>query len=137
VQGRTARAHLLSCACLSASAWLDTPFNGALTLKRGEFRSGLRHRPGLSMLPPNAPAVQCTSGATLRPCNGNHSMRCPPLVAQTTLHHDILKGILRRVVHRAGISPRATPPPPPRPRRPGRESLPMALPSAQRPVATS
>jgi hypothetical protein len=43
VQGRTARAHLLSCACLSASAWLDTPFNGALTLKRGEFRSGLRH----------------------------------------------------------------------------------------------
>jgi hypothetical protein len=31
-------------------------------------------------------------------------MRCPSLATQTTLRHDVLKGILRRVVHRAGIA---------------------------------
>jgi hypothetical protein len=31
-------------------------------------------------------------------------MRCSALAAHTTLHHDILKGILRRAVHRAGIA---------------------------------
>jgi hypothetical protein len=37
-------------------------------------------------------------------------MRCPSLAAQTTLRHDILKGILRRVVHRAGIASALEPP---------------------------
>jgi hypothetical protein len=31
-------------------------------------------------------------------------MRCPALAAQFMLRHDILKGILRRAVHRAGIA---------------------------------
>jgi hypothetical protein len=31
-------------------------------------------------------------------------MRCPSLAAHTTLRHDILKGILRCVVHRAGTA---------------------------------
>jgi hypothetical protein len=31
-------------------------------------------------------------------------MRCPSVAAHTTLRHDILKGILRRVLHRAGIA---------------------------------
>jgi hypothetical protein len=62
------------------------------------------------MLPPNAPAVQCTCGATLRPCDGDHGMRCLSLAAQTTMHHDILKGILRRVVHRAVIASALEPP---------------------------
>jgi hypothetical protein len=31
-------------------------------------------------------------------------MRCPSVAAHATLRHDILKGILRRVVHRAGIA---------------------------------
>jgi hypothetical protein len=31
-------------------------------------------------------------------------MRCPFVTAHTTLRHDILKGILRHVVHRAGIA---------------------------------
>jgi hypothetical protein len=29
---------------------------------------------------------------------------CPTLAAQTTLHHDFLKGILSRIMHRAGIA---------------------------------
>jgi hypothetical protein len=78
VQGRSARMRLLSCACRPASAWLDTlPLSRALGLKSGEVRTGLRHRLGLSMLPRNAPAVQCTCGATLRPCDGDHGMQFP------------------------------------------------------------
>jgi hypothetical protein len=54
VQGRSARARLLSCACRLVSAWLDTlPCTPALELKSGEVRTGLRHRLGLSMLPSN------------------------------------------------------------------------------------
>jgi hypothetical protein len=37
-------------------------------------------------------------------------MRCRSLAAQTALRHDILKGILRRVVHRAGIASALEPP---------------------------
>jgi hypothetical protein len=103
VQGRSARSRLLSCACRPASAWLGTlPCTPALELKSGEVRTGLRHH--LSMLPSNAPAVQRDCGTTLRPTEADHGMRCPSLAAHTTLRHDILTGILRRVVHRAGIA---------------------------------
>jgi hypothetical protein len=65
VQGRSTRTRLLSCTCRPASAWLDTlPLSRALELKSGEVRTGFCHRLGLSMLPPNAPAMQCTCGAT-------------------------------------------------------------------------
>jgi hypothetical protein len=56
------------------------------------------------MLPPNAPAVQCCCGAALRHTDFDHAMRCSALAPQLTLRHDILKGILRRAVHRAGIA---------------------------------
>jgi hypothetical protein len=56
------------------------------------------------MLPPNAPDVQCGYGATLRRLESDHSMRCSAQAAQTTLRHDILTGILRCGVQRAGIA---------------------------------
>jgi hypothetical protein len=103
--GKRARARLLSCACSPASAWLVTlPLSRALELKSGEVQTGLRHRLGLTMLPPKAPAVQCCCGAALRPTDFDHAMRCSALSSQLTLRHDILKGILRRAVHRAGIA---------------------------------
>jgi hypothetical protein len=109
--GKRARARLLSCACRPASAWLDTlPLSRALELKSGEFQTSLRHRLGLAVLPPNAPDVQCGCGATLRRADADHGMRCSALAAQTTLRHDILKGILRRAVHRAGIASTLEPP---------------------------
>jgi hypothetical protein len=49
-------------------------------------------------------AVQCNCGAPLRPTDVDHGMRCRSFAAHTTLGHDILKGILCRVVHRAGIA---------------------------------
>jgi hypothetical protein len=56
------------------------------------------------MLPPNAPAVQCCCGAALRHTDFDHALRCSALSSQLTLRHDILKRILRRAVHRAGIA---------------------------------
>jgi hypothetical protein len=103
--GKRARARLLSCACRPASAWLVTlPLSRALELKSGEVQTGLRHRLGLTMLPPNAPAVQCCCGAALRHTDFDHAMRCSALSSQLTLRHDFLKGILRRAVHWAGIA---------------------------------
>jgi hypothetical protein len=111
VQGRSVRARLLSCACRPASAWLVTlPCTPALELKSGEVCTGLRHRLGLSMLPSKAPAVQCNCGTTLRPIEADNGMRCPSLAAHTTLRHDILKGILRLVLHGAGIASIQEPP---------------------------
>jgi hypothetical protein len=56
------------------------------------------------MLPSNAPTMQCDCGVPLRSSDVDHGMLCSSLAAHTTLRHDILKGILRRVVHRAGIA---------------------------------
>jgi hypothetical protein len=113
--GKRARAHLLSCACRPASAWLDTlPLSRALELKSREFQTALRLRLGLAILPLNAPTVrtrvQCGCGATLHRTDTNHGMRCSALAAHFTLRHDILKGILRRAVHRAGIASTLDPP---------------------------
>jgi hypothetical protein len=56
------------------------------------------------MLPLNAPVVQCSCGAALRHTDFDCAMRYPALAAQLKLRHDILKGILRRAAHRAGIA---------------------------------
>jgi hypothetical protein len=56
------------------------------------------------MLHSNAPDLQCNCGVPLLPADVDHGMRFPSLAAHTTLRHDILKGILHRVVHRVGIA---------------------------------
>jgi hypothetical protein len=107
-RGRSARARLLSCDCRPASAWLDTlPLASALELKSGEAHSGLHHRLGISTQHSNAtptPPIQCDCGARLCHTYTEHGMRCPSLAAHTTLRHDILKGVLQRVVPRPGIA---------------------------------
>jgi hypothetical protein len=104
-RGKRARARLLSCACRPASVWLVTlPLSPALELKRGEVQTDLRHRPGLTMLPPNAPAVQYCCGAALCHTDFNHAMRCSALAPQLTLRHDILNRIWLHTVHWAGIT---------------------------------
>jgi hypothetical protein len=102
---QSARTRLLSCACGLASTWLDTlPLTKALELKSGEVHTGLPHRLGISMLPSNAHAVQSDCGAPLCPTDVDHGMRCPSLAARTTMHHGILKGMLRRIKHRVCIA---------------------------------
>jgi hypothetical protein len=108
--GKRARARLLSCACRPASAWLDTLLLSRAELKSGEFQTALRHRLGLAILPLNAPTVQCGCRATFHRTDTDHCMRCSALAAHFTLRHDILKGILRRAVHRAGIASTLEPP---------------------------
>jgi hypothetical protein len=94
---------LLACACRPASNRLNTlsltgPFTGPLTC--GEVRAGL----GLTMLPTNAPTVTCTCGSTLPCTDVDHRTRCPFLVAQAMLRHEILEGILCHIVHRVDIA---------------------------------
>jgi hypothetical protein len=98
--GKRACARLLSCTCRPALAWLYTlPLVSPLQLKRREVQTGLRHRLGLTVLPLNAPTVQCRGRATLCRPGVDHSMRCSALAALTKLRYDILKEILRRAVH--------------------------------------
>jgi hypothetical protein len=72
------------------------------TQKSGEFQTALRL--GLAIVPLDFPTVQCGCGATLHRSDTDHGMRCSALAAQSLLCHDILKGILLRAVHRAGIA---------------------------------
>jgi hypothetical protein len=108
--GKRARARLLSCAPGPAGLLVIIIINKAprlgwsLSRSRGEVQSSLRHCLGLTMLPPNAPAVQCCCGAALRHTDFDHAMRCSALAPQLKPHHDILKRILRRAVHWEGIA---------------------------------
>jgi hypothetical protein len=62
-EGRSGRARLLSCACRPALAWLDTvPLTKSLELKRGEVRTGLRHRLGISLAPTPPPCSATAAG---------------------------------------------------------------------------
>jgi hypothetical protein len=80
-------ARLLSCTCRPASAWLVTPpLSRALELRSGEVQTGLKHHLSLTMLPSNAPAVQCCCGAALCHTDFNQDMRCSALASQLTLH---------------------------------------------------
>jgi hypothetical protein len=109
VQGRRARARLLTCTCCPASAWLDTlPCTRALELKSGEVRTGLHHRLGLSMLQCPCSAVHMWGDPS--PLRRRPRYAMPVLAAQTMLRRYILKGILLRAVHREGIASALEPP---------------------------
>jgi hypothetical protein len=96
---------LFSGACRPASVWLVTLLLSQVhDLTRGEVQAGLYYCLGLTMLPLNAPVVQCSCTETLCQTDLDHGMRCPALAAQFTLRHGTLKGILCRAVHRAGIA---------------------------------
>jgi hypothetical protein len=111
-QGRRARACLLSCACRPASAWLDkTPSPRPSSSRVGKSALSSATTSALALCPPPPPPVQCNCSASLRHADTDHWMRCPLSAAHTTLRHDILRGILRRVVHRAGIASTLDPSP--------------------------
>jgi hypothetical protein len=58
--GLKAQARLRSCASRPASIFLDTlPMAAPLTISDAAFASGMRHRLGLSQMPPGAPMVAC------------------------------------------------------------------------------
>jgi hypothetical protein len=58
----------------------------------------------------NVSKLLCYCAAALSGNTAEHALRCSSLAALTTLHHDILKGILRRVVHQVGIASTLEPP---------------------------
>jgi hypothetical protein len=103
-------ARLRSCANRAASAWIETlPTTAALQLTDWDFACSMRHRLGLSLMPANAPGVQCFCGRHLAQGNTDHAMTCQTLSGGMTTRHDIIKNIWRRIANRAGIATSAEP----------------------------
>jgi hypothetical protein len=103
--GQRAMARLRSCACHASAAWLTAlPTTHALVLKTEEFCAGMQHRLGLAPLPANAVGLPCNCRTPLTAANGDHAMVCSSVQGQSSMRHDIVKGIMRRIVHRAGVA---------------------------------
>jgi hypothetical protein len=57
----------------------------------------------MSPLPHNTVGIRCTCAAVPSADNSDHAMTCTGVKGKATMRHDILKGILRRAIHRAGV----------------------------------
>jgi hypothetical protein len=75
----------------------------ALELKDAEFRAAMQHWLGMSPLPHNTIGIRCTCAAVPSADNSAHAMTCSSMQGKATMRHDILKGILRGAIHRAGV----------------------------------
>jgi hypothetical protein len=105
VAGQKTLARLRSCACQASAAWLTAlPMAPALQLKDAEFHAAMQHRLGMSPLPHNTVGIRCTCAAVSSADNSDHAMTCSCVKGKATMRHDILKGILRRAIHRAGVA---------------------------------
>jgi hypothetical protein len=60
----------------------------------------MRHRLGLSHIPPGAPVVACDCAE--RPAPADHAMFCYARMKGMTMRHDLLLGAWHRTAHRAG-----------------------------------
>jgi hypothetical protein len=67
------------------------------------FCAAMQHRLGMSPLPHNTVGIRCTCAAVPSADNSDHAMTCTCVKGKATMRHDILKGILRRAIHRAGV----------------------------------
>jgi hypothetical protein len=111
LEGTRFRARLHSCACRSASIWLDTmPTSFPLTLSDSDFVSSARLRLGLPAGPANAPAFRCECGTTVLPGDSDHPLTCTCLALQRTSRHDFVTTNWRRIAAQAGVHTTAGPP---------------------------
>jgi hypothetical protein len=109
--GQKARARLRSCGGAASAAWLTAlPRSRALELKTEEFQAALQHRLGITPLPANAVDLPCSCRTILTAGDADHAMACAKVQGAATMRHDILKGILRRAVQRAGVASTLEPP---------------------------
>jgi hypothetical protein len=64
----------------------------------------MQHRLGLALLPANAIGLPFSCRALVTAADNDHAMVCTTVQGQSSMRHDILKGILRRIVYRAGVA---------------------------------
>jgi hypothetical protein len=103
--GKKTLTGLCSCACQVSATWRTAlPMVPALELKDAEFCAAMQHRLGMSPLPRNTVGIRCTCTAVLSADNSDHAMMYSSVQGKATMRHDILKGILRRAIHRAGVA---------------------------------
>jgi hypothetical protein len=105
VDGQRDMARLRSCAGQASAVWLTVlPTARSLVHKSEQFCTGMQHRPGLAPLPTNAIGLPCSCRVHITQADGAHAMVCTSVRGQLTMRHDLLKGIVRRVFHRAGVA---------------------------------
>jgi hypothetical protein len=105
VAGQKTLARLRSCACQASAAWLTAlPMAPALELKDAAFRAAMQHRLGMPPLPHNTVGIRCTCAAVPSADDSDHAMTCSSVQGKATMRYDILKGTLRRAIHRAGVA---------------------------------
>lgn len=103
-------ARLRSCACRTASMWLDAvPTAHALVLTDSDFVYAARYRMGAPYLPTDHPPVTCWCGIALSPGNPDHAVHCNTASGSMTLRHNLLLEIWRRIFSRAGLATSAEP----------------------------
>jgi hypothetical protein len=73
----------------------------ALELKGAQFCAAMQHRLNMSPLPHNTVGIRCTCAAVP---SADNAMTCSSVKGKATMRHDILKGILLRTIHRAGVA---------------------------------
>jgi hypothetical protein len=76
----------------------------ALELKDAEFRATMQHRLGMSPLPHNTVGICCMCATVPSADDSDNAMTCSSVRGKATMRHDILKGILRRAIHRIGVA---------------------------------
>jgi hypothetical protein len=64
----------------------------------------MQHRLGLAPLPAIAVGLPCNCRTPLTAADGDHAMVCISVQGQSSMRHDILKGIMLQIVHRAGVA---------------------------------
>ena len=103
-------ARLRSCTSRASSAWIDTlPMSPALCLTNGDFRTALRLRLGLPLMPEVATAVTCFCGDDIGPGDIDHAMACSILSGAKHMRHRILIETWRQIASRAGVASSAEP----------------------------
>jgi hypothetical protein len=100
------RARLLSIACRTSGAFLDTlPTCNRLTLSNSEFIDSCQFRLGASGFVSDAPPATCYCGAQLQGNDASHAMSCRRMPSSNQHYrHNIVTEAIRNVASRAGLS---------------------------------
>jgi hypothetical protein len=76
----------------------------ALEPKDAKFRNVMQRRLGISPLPSNMVWPRCQCAKVTSAADSDHTTTCTSVQGKATMRHDILKGILRRGIRRAGTA---------------------------------
>jgi hypothetical protein len=74
--------------------------SASLELKDAEFCAAMQHQLGMLLLALDTTGIRCQCAVVTSADNRDHAMMCTSMQGEATMRHDILKGLLRRAIHR-------------------------------------